>query len=184
MASVASHQGTSVDTGDNIMIAGLSFQVVTLLVFIVVSADFALNTLRRHRALGAAAFDQNPLLVRIRNSIKFRGFLAALAVATLTIFWRCVYRVAELSRGWDGPLMKRQDLFIGFEGVMIVVACLVLNFFHPAVCFKEMMEGQGGIGSGRKRKGGKVAYDAAGGKSEAGSDAEGPKTGGVRVSAV
>jgi len=173
MASVASHQGKSVDTGDNIMIAGLSFQVFTLLVFIVVSADFALNTLRRHRALGDAALDQNPVLVRVRRSWAFRGFLAALVVATLTIFWRCVYRVAELSRGWSGPLMKRQDLFIGFEGVMIVVACAVLCVFHPALCFRELLEGHGGLGSGKKARGEPVVY--AEGKSGNASESEAAK---------
>ena len=184
MASVASHNGESSQKGDNIMIAGLAFQVFTLLLFMGASADFALRALRRHRQLGAAAFDQDARLRAVRGSWLFKGFVLALVVSTICIFWRSVFRVAELSGGWSGYLMTRQDLFVGFEGVMIVVACLVLNFFHPAVCFKEMMEGQGGIGSGRKRKGGKVAYDAAGGKSEAGSDAEGPKTGGVRVSAV
>lgn len=154
MASVASHNGESVDTGDNIMIAGLSFQVVTLLAFLACSADFAVNVARRHRRLGAAALDQGEAASRVRNSAPFRGFVAALALAAVCIFWRCVFRVAELSKGWTGPIMKRQDLFIGFEGVMIVVASFALVVFHPSVCFKEMMEGKGGIGRKRKEKGG------------------------------
>jgi hypothetical protein len=154
MASVASHNGQSVETGDNIMIAGLAFQVATLLVFMAFTVDFALNTLRRYRKLGAAALDQSEAVRSTRNSWKFKGFLAALALATIAIFWRSVYRVAELSRGWDGPLMKRQDLFVGFEGVMVVVAALALNIFHPNLCFAAMMDGQGGLGGccGRRRK--------------------------------
>ena len=58
--------------------------------------------------------------------------------------------MAELSGGWEGDLMGRQDLFIGFEGVMIVISCFVLNVFHPSVCFKEMMEGKGGFRSKKK----------------------------------
>jgi hypothetical protein len=117
------------------------------------STDFALNVLRRHRRLGASALDQSEAARNLRNSFGFKGLLAALTIATICIFWRSVYRVAELSNGWDGPLMKRQDLFIGFEGVMIIVACLVLNVFHPSVCFKEMMDGAGGLGSSKKAKG-------------------------------
>jgi hypothetical protein len=150
MASVASHNGDDVTTGDNIMIAGLSFQVVTLLVFMLCSADFAINTMRRQRQLGSSALDQGAEARKLRNSFMFKGFLAALALATICIFWRSVYRVAELSKGWEGPLMYRQDLFIGFEGVMIAVASLVLNVFHPSICFREMMDGQGGIGSKKK----------------------------------
>lgn len=62
----------------------------------------------------------------------FYGFLAALSVSTICIFWRCCFRVAELSDGWTGSLMKRQDLFIGMEGAMIVISVLVLNVWHPA----------------------------------------------------
>lgn len=122
------------------MLAGLSFQVFTLLVFILLSADFLINTLRRRRALGTAALDQDPELVAIRNSWMFKGFLFALALSTICIFWRSVFRVAELSRGWSGPLMGRQDLFIGFEGVMITVSVWVLNIFHPSLSFGAMMD--------------------------------------------
>ncbi|KAK3943130.1 RTA1-domain-containing protein [Diplogelasinospora grovesii] len=174
MASVASHNGDSVDTGDNIMIAGLSFQVLTLMVFMVCALDFGLNVLRRHRRYGADAFDQSATARRVRNSKAFKGLLAALALSTICIFWRSVYRVAELSKGWDGPLMKREDLFIGFEGVMVIVACLVLNVFHPSLCFREMMEGAGGIRS--RKKGSQAAnitvLEADKGRSEPASDAD------------
>lgn len=134
------------------MIAGLSFQVLTLLLFILATADFALRVRRRSRSLGAAALDQSAAAVATRRSMRFRGLLAALALATVCIFWRSVYRVAELSGGWDGPLMGDQGMFIGFEGVLIVVACLGLNVFHPSFCFREMMEGEGGIGAKRKAR--------------------------------
>jgi len=147
MASVASHNGTSVKTGDDIMIAGLAFQVFTLLVFMLCSLDFTLTTVRRHRKLGAAALNQDDRARRVRGSFIFKGFLGALGLATVCIFWRSVFRVAELSDGWTGELMGRQDLFIGFEGVMVVVAALSLNIFHPAICFREMLEGSGGLGS-------------------------------------
>ncbi|KAI0010875.1 RTA1-domain-containing protein [Xylariaceae sp. FL0662B] len=143
IASVATHQKRSPDTGDNIMIAGLSFQVLTLLVFIILCVDFGVNTVRRRRALGGdAALDQDPVLVAVRRSWRFRGFLAALALSTICIFWRSVFRVAELSGGWSGHLMARQDLFVGFEGVMITVAVWALNVFHPSVCFGGVVEGK------------------------------------------
>lgn len=178
MASIASHNGESVKTGDNIMIAGLAFQVFTLLVFMACSLDFAIRVYTRSRKLGSSAFDQSDLARKTRNSWMFKGLLGALALSTICIFWRSVFRVAELSGGWTGELMGRQDLFIGFEGVMIIVACFVLNVFHPSVCFREMMEGAGGFGekgrAGKKTTGrdGAVVVDAAGGKSELNSDGD------------
>ena len=135
MASVASHQDKSPDTGDHIMVAGLAFQVATLLTFQLLCLDFLIKTLRRLRAMGDAALD--PKHAALRGSAKFRVFLVALGLATFCIFIRSIYRVAELSEGWTGALIQNQRLFIGFEGAMVVVAVLVLNAFHPGYCFRE-----------------------------------------------
>ncbi|KAK9802118.1 putative Sphingoid long-chain base transporter RSB1 [Seiridium cardinale] len=133
MASVASHNGTNIETGNNIMIAGLAFQVFTLFAFIVLAVDFAIRTVRNPRNL-----DHDPALVSLRASPRFRLFLGALTLCTICIFWRCVFRVAELSDGWTGPIMKEQNLFVGFEGVMVIVAVLLLNVWHPNLCFRGM----------------------------------------------
>ena len=138
IASVASHQNKSPNLGDHIMVAGLAFQVCTLLVFIFFSADFALRTLRRTATMGQEALD--PTHAKLRASKLFRGFLVALMLSTLCIFTRSVYRVAELGEGWEGALIKNQNLFIGLEGVMVIVAVLLLNVFHPGLCFREGYE--------------------------------------------
>ena len=135
MASVASHSDKSPETGNHIMIAGLAFQVFTLLIFMLLCLDFALKTLRRLRAMGDAALDARHS--QLRQSLAFRAFLVALSLATLCIFIRSVYRVVELGEGWQGALIKVQNLFIGLEGVMVIVACLALNAFHPGICFRE-----------------------------------------------
>lgn len=63
-----------------------------------------------------------------------------------------MYRVAELAQGWTGSLIKKQWLFVGFEGVMVIVACLALNLFNPAFAFPEDVMGLGGLGSKRKSR--------------------------------
>jgi hypothetical protein len=136
------------------MVAGLAFQVFTLAIFMALCIDFAIRTRRRFNAMGEAAFDQNPVFASLRQNWKFKGFLAALTLATICIFWRSVYRVVELGEGWTGNLIRHQWLFVGFEGVMVIVACVALNIFHPAFCFKEGVTGLGGIGSrwGKSKK--------------------------------
>jgi RTA1 like protein len=169
MASTASHQHKSTAAGNDIMIAGLAFQVLTLLIFMCFCIDFAIRTRRRFNTMGDAGFNQSPAALALRGSLKFKGFLAALTLATICIFWRSVYRVAELGEGWDGDLIKRQWLFVGFEGVMVIVACLALNIFHPAFCFKEGVEGLGGV---RALWQSKKNADMTGSGSGSGSDVE------------
>ena len=138
IASAKTHSHQDPTLGNNIMIAGLSVQVVTLLIFIILALDFAFRTIRRIRRLGQDALD--PRHAKLRESFAFKGFLVALSLATLCIFTRCVYRVAELSEGWTGHLIRTQKYFIGLEGAVIVVAVLSLNAFHPGLCFKEALD--------------------------------------------
>ena len=88
--------------------------------------------------MGDDAFD--PRHAALRKSWQFRGFLVALTLSTLLIFTRCVYRVAELSEGWDGHLIKIESYFIGLEGAIILAAVYLLNLFHPGFCFKEALD--------------------------------------------
>jgi hypothetical protein len=122
----------------DIMIAGLAWQVFTLVIFIGLALDFTVRTIRRTKQIGNDALDSRH--AALRKSWQFKGFLVALSLATLLIFTRCVYRVAELSEGWDGHLIKIESYFIGLEGAIILAAVYLLNMFHPGVCFKEALE--------------------------------------------
>ncbi|KAF1915973.1 RTA1 like protein-domain-containing protein [Ampelomyces quisqualis] len=154
IASVKTQAHEDPKLGNNIMIAGLSVQVATLLVFMLLALDFAVRTMGRVGQIGREqALDQR--YVELRKNWAFKGFLIALALSTLCIFTRCVFRVAELSDGWSGHLMKVQGYFIGLEGAIIVVAAFLLNFFHPGLCFGETPAA--GVTGGRKCWGGRKA---------------------------
>lgn len=155
-ASAASHSDKDPTPGNNIMIAGLSFQVFTLLIFIILAADFSLRTWKRVKELGASnALDSTH--AKLRGSWVFQGFLWALAFCTLCIFTRSVYRVAELSEGWNGRLIETQSYFIGLEGAIVSAGVLAMNAFHPGLCFREGYDERAGFGFGRKKVGGKKA---------------------------
>lgn len=66
----------------------------------------------------------------------FRSFLVGLGTATLVIFIRSVFRVAELSGGFHGPLANNQVSFMILEGAMVCIACLSLTILHPGMCFQ------------------------------------------------
>ncbi|MCJ1477671.1 hypothetical protein MMC13_006344 [Lambiella insularis] len=115
--------------GINVMIAGLGWQVASLCLFIVACGDLAWRIRQR-----SAEVDHKT--TTLRTSFKFKAFLCALGVATLTIFIRSCFRVAELSQGFHGPLANQEITFMVLEGAMIVIAITALTTFHPGVCFE------------------------------------------------
>ncbi|KAL8718275.1 MAG: hypothetical protein Q9225_004566 [Loekoesia sp. 1 TL-2023] len=119
-------------TGINIMIAGLSFQVVSLTVFAALCADFAWSVWRK-----GGDVSRGTLQARLPSCSveRFRLFIGALALATLTIYIRSCFRVAELQEGFDGKLANDQITFMVLEGAMISIASIALTALHPAFVF-------------------------------------------------
>jgi len=129
LASTADTRDQS-DVGKNIMLAGLGFQVLSLILFALCAGDFAIRVMKNKRRWNVQYMD-------ILNSKLFKAFLFGLFVAVVTIFARSVYRCAELSGGFNSHLFVDDELmFMILEGVMIVLACICLTFLHPAVCFQ------------------------------------------------
>lgn len=113
LSSVAAQNNESTETGSGIMQAGLSFQVFTMTLFMASCAEYAFRYRRAQRKTG----DVHPSNSVTGLGWKFKLFLYSLALATITIFIRSVYRVVELADGWDGKLIHDQTLFIILEGV-------------------------------------------------------------------
>ena len=149
LADQAADDGSG-QTGINIMIAGLAWQVVSLVIFIALCADFA------HAVLKDGLVAHNRALENLRtfssSHKKMKGFMfgrvlfgldgtlltpSALLVATATIFTRSCYRVAELQEGFDGDLANQQAAFMILEGAMIIIACIALTALHPGLVLGE-----------------------------------------------
>ena len=100
---------SSSSSGDNsaavdIAIAGLSFQVITLVVFNALAIDYAIRYWKAEGRTNA--------LPR-----QFKIFVAFLVTSMILIFIRCAFRIDELSEGYGGELIHNEKLFIGLEGV-------------------------------------------------------------------
>lgn len=55
----------------------------------------------------------------------------------MTVFVRCIYRVAELSGGFQGKLANDDEVtYMILEGAMIVIASIALTVPHPGVAFR------------------------------------------------
>ena len=117
--------------GKNIMVAGVAWQVASLVIFATLCADFAL------RIRKASMAEMNPAFSSFRQGKSFQCFLWSLGAATTTIFIRSVFRCAELSGGFHGPLANQQVTFMILEGAMICIASICLTVFHPGWVFGQ-----------------------------------------------
>ncbi|KAE9971695.1 hypothetical protein BLS_004341 [Venturia inaequalis] len=125
------------DPGNYTMIAGLTFQAFTLLLFLALSTDFAMRMAKAKKRDGASAMNEDPAARRLRQSKRFKYLIYSLAISAVLIFLRSVYRVAELSEGWKGELMSTEKYVMWFESLPVTAAGLLLTIFHPGYCFKE-----------------------------------------------
>ena len=103
--SMSSSSKGSDQAGVNIALAGLGFQVFTLLVFIGLSLDYVL---RWRRASTRDTTKVTP---------QFRIFAGCLIMSIVLILIRCAYRIAELNKGYNGSFITNQGEFIGLESV-------------------------------------------------------------------
>ncbi|KAJ5263775.1 RTA1 domain protein [Penicillium angulare] len=114
------------DTGVNIMIAGLAFQVFSLLIFMVLASEFALRVRNSPKS-------ENDDFTSLRQSSKWKMFIFCLALATITIFIRSVFRVAELQGGFSSPLANNEVDLMVLEATMVSIACIAFTVAHPAI---------------------------------------------------
>ncbi|KAF5654147.1 phospholipid-translocating ATPase [Fusarium sp. NRRL 25303] len=118
-------QGSS-QTGIDIALAGLSLQVVILVLFCALLGDY----LWRYFRSGNASAMGNRMRI-------FFGFLSA---AVILILARCAFRCYELSKGYrNSDLITDEGLFIGLEGVLIAIAVFFLCISHPGPVFNDAM---------------------------------------------
>jgi hypothetical protein len=101
--AMSSQSGGSSKNGVDIGLAGLAFQVATLVVFIALAVDYALR------------YRKEPESSKVGLDGRFKIFLSFLSLATILIFIRCAYRIYELSDGYQGKALHDEGLFIALE---------------------------------------------------------------------
>jgi hypothetical protein len=96
--------------GTNLMIAGIVWQVATLVVFMGLVMDYVLRTKNGCGQVPKSAKG-------LAKKLSFRCFVGGVTVAFITIFCRCVYRIAEMVGGWANPIMRDEAGFVVMEGL-------------------------------------------------------------------
>jgi hypothetical protein len=96
--------------GTDLMIAGIAWQVATLIAFAGLVLDYVIRT-RNH--WDQVDEDAKSLLKQNR----FKEFIFGVTVAFLAIFLRCIYRIAEMVGGWANPIMRDEVGFMVMEAL-------------------------------------------------------------------
>ncbi|KAK0726616.1 RTA1 like protein-domain-containing protein [Apiosordaria backusii] len=122
-----------VEHGNRAIIAGIVLQVVVLGGFGGVGGEFCW---RVGKWIKTGEADEQA--VGLWNDKKFRRFVYAVSGAYVAILLRCIYRIAEMAGGWGNHIMQDEWSFVVLEGIMVLIACLLLAFFPPGVLFPQM----------------------------------------------
>lgn len=158
--ALSSFEGlSSSKTGTWVMFAGVLFQVVAMLAFLVLWLAFFYRMCFLPRPEprwrpGIVTFLKlilcTPSALQYRRTLepfytpRFKSvrarplvpwFPLAITVYVIMVFVRCVYRVVELEAGFDGYLMEHELLMMALDTSMITGSALILLFFHPLWVF-------------------------------------------------
>ncbi|KAJ8456941.1 hypothetical protein ONZ51_g11824 [Trametes cubensis] len=126
-ASLALKQGTDPNPGGHIMLAGVSFQLAALVIYVILASEFLLRYAYDHPFKRRS---QTPLRVD-RVDKKTKLIIFGLGIEAVFLFIRSIYRTAELTDGWRGKIITTEVYFNVFDATMIVLAMFTLSVFHP-----------------------------------------------------
>jgi len=105
-------------TGKNILLAGLCFQVFSFLIFLILVFLFIRKSLKVAWQKGR------------------RGFLVAFVTATILVYLRTCFRLAETAQGVKKYLFTHEVFFAGLEFAPIAGAVVLFLGWHPGRCLR------------------------------------------------
>lgn len=161
IASEQTKNRSDSDSGTNIMIAGIAFQVFCMSIFLSFWFEFLNRIFFKNRKLvesdsplkkrglinffkflfntkQAADFRVNHLEPHYNphyRDLRFRKLMPyyplAMTFGTVVVYIRCVYRVVELAQGWTGYLITHEVYLMTLDALMIAFNGLTFIPFHP-----------------------------------------------------
>ncbi|KAJ5115545.1 hypothetical protein N7526_011426 [Penicillium atrosanguineum] len=119
LVSSAQNHG-QLDHGSSVMRSGIIFQFSNTVMFVALVS----GTILRLRTKG----------IRL-SSVTGWPVMVAMWVSTVMVFVRNAYRIAELSGGWKGHLMRTEGYLVGLDMVPMAVAVGSFVVFSPSLFF-------------------------------------------------
>ena len=83
-----------------------------------------------------------------------------MGISTVAILIRCIFRVAELSGGFNSSLANNQVSFMVLDGAMMSILVIVLTAAHPGIALGSVWQAGGfRLRKGKGQKGVGVGAD-------------------------
>lgn len=134
--------------GEKIIVGGLFVQLFFFGCFIIVSLVFHI---RMRRA---------PTLSSSRGEVRWQTYLATLYVTGVLIWVRSLFRVIEFIEGNDGHLMRSEVWVFVFDGMLMLLVLVWMNWFHPGE-IGLLIRGEGSVRNGLELMKVRTRFDTA-----------------------
>lgn len=136
-----STSGSMRETGSNITIGGLVVQLLFFGFFVIVTTIFHYRIVRHPTSKSQSDRDlTRGDGFRQRNWVTI---LIGLYLASILILIRSIFRLVEYRQGYSGYIMTHEVFMYIFDGLLMWLAMVVMNVYHPA---EILGDGKGGNG--------------------------------------
>ncbi|OGE54784.1 hypothetical protein PENARI_c005G01303 [Penicillium arizonense] len=129
------------ETGSNVTVGGLVIQLLFFGFFVVVTTVFHFR-ISRH----PTSKSQTELGITRSQGWKQRNWstiLIGLYIVSVLILVRSVFRLVEYREGYSGYIMTHEVFMYIFDGLLMWIAMIVMNIYHPAEILGNGKGGQG-----------------------------------------
>jgi hypothetical protein len=142
-SSADATKGDNMELGPNIMLAGIVFQLISMVFFVTIGTDFIYRVMTdkpyafrintpRTDSVDSSNSALGEKVIAKENLTRWWIFLiGGVGISSLAIIIRGIYRTAELSQGWGGSIMLTQNFQNFLDGLPMVIAVVVFNFINP-----------------------------------------------------
>lgn len=114
----SSGSAEALDTGANIIIAGLFVQLVCFGLFMITSIAFNI------------ALNRLPTSASIENDA-WKRHMRALYITSVLIMIRSLFRVVEYIQGFDGYLLSHEVYLYALDAALMFIVLVLFNWYHP-----------------------------------------------------
>ncbi|KAH7338428.1 RTA1-domain-containing protein [Rhizoctonia solani] len=137
MASIAKTP-EGAEQGGQIMLGGIVIQLVAVVLYTILAIEFVVRFGLDRAARSVAIGEQRKHAGWMGVPRSIVWMLVGLAIATLFIIIRSIYRTIELTDGWNGTIISTEKWFNWFDGAPIFVAMFTFNVFHPGYFLRNL----------------------------------------------
>ncbi|CAE6477532.1 unnamed protein product [Rhizoctonia solani] len=137
MASIADTPDGA-EQGGRIMLAGIVIQLVAVILYTILGIEFVARFSIDRPARSAVLGERRKHSGWVGVPHGLIWMLVGLAIATVFIIIRSIYRTIELTDGWNGTIISTEKWFNWFDGAPIVIAMFAFNVFHPGYFLRNL----------------------------------------------